>query len=104
MVQLVERRRILSKKGEVDYSKQYLTFKPLEDAAFKCAANIKYSLDNGVNWISLSSNTFSPVVSAGSSILWKDATKGSVLKFDSTGDFVVFGNIMSLPHGDNFIN
>ena len=70
---------------------------------------IQYSLDNGGTWTTLANNTDSPSVASGGTILFKasnliiDATNG-IGHFSSNGNFQVKGNIMSLLHGDGFID
>lgn len=86
----------------------YLTFKALEDGTFKMAGNaVSYSIDNGQTWTSLASATNTPTISAGSEIMWKASGLtpvgyAGIGRFSSTGNFEVYGNIMSLVKGDNF--
>lgn len=109
MATLLNRRRYMGTLGEIDYSKQYLTFEALESGTFRFTNNISYSVNNGATWISLLANTDSPTITAGDRILWKasgitpDSTNGSGT-FSSTGNFNVEGNAMSLLYGDNFRN
>ena len=91
------------------YATQYLTFVPTQSATyFSFSGNsISYSLDNGVNWVSLASGNQSPQVSVGQRIMWKASeltpTSGSGIgTFSSTGYFSAEGNVMSLAYGDNF--
>ena len=93
-----------------DYSQDYLTFVATESGTFKFSRNgISYSLDSGSTWTSLSSNTNTPTVSAGSKIMWKATlTPGGypsygIGKFSSSGNFTVEGNAMSLLYGDDFV-
>lgn len=89
-----------------DYSQDYLTFRALEDGTFKFSSNsINYSLDSGVTWTELASDTDTPTVNSGDTILWKASlTAGSngIGTFSSSGRFEVEGNTMSLKYGDNF--
>ena len=89
-----------------DYSQDYLTFRALEDGTFKFSGNsINYSLDSGTTWTELASDTDTPTVNSGDTILWKASlTAGSngIGRFSSTGQFEVEGNVMSLKFGDNF--
>ena len=95
--------------GDKPYEKQYLTFEALEDGTFSFTENdLQYSLDDGVTWQTLTAGTSTPTISAGNKILWKQT--GLVPseyvgpgKFSSTGKFNVYGNIMSLYYGDDFI-
>ena len=96
---------------QVDYSKQYLTFEALEDSTFTFSQNaLQYSVDGGNTWTSLAANTASPIVTAGSKIMWKQtglipslSAPYGIGTFSSTGNFNAYGNIMSLYYGDNFI-
>lgn len=92
-----------------DYSQDYLTFVALEAGTFKLSGNsVSYSLDNGNTWSTLASNTDSPTVPSGSSIMWKATLTPSssigIGTFVSTCGFDVEGNPMSLLYGDNFTN
>ena len=92
---------------EVDYSKQYLTFVALEDGTFTfTGSGISYSIDGGVTWISLAANTASPTVYVGNKIMWKASltptSSAGIGTFNSTAQFDVVGNIMSLLFGDDF--
>lgn len=90
-----------------DYSQDYLTFRALEDGTFKFSGNsINYSTDSGVTWTELASDTDSPTVNSGNTILWKASLTGNssngIGTFSSSGRFEVEGNTMSLKFGDNF--
>lgn len=96
--------------NEYSFEYEYLTFVAIERGTFKFSGNsISYSIDSGNTWTSLASNTNSPYVDAGSTIMWKasgltpTSSKG-IGKFSSTGQFEVMGNIMSLVSGDSFSN
>lgn len=108
MVQLVKRRRVLSKKNS-GYSEQYLTFEALENTTFKFTENaLQYSLNDGNTWTTLPADTDSPTITAGSKIMWKGipdsiSDEYGIGAFSATGNFEVSGNIMSLLYGDNFI-
>lgn len=101
---------------QIDYSKEYLTFKARESGTFTFTGynsnSLSYSVDNGLTWTALASGTASPTISAGNKIIWKgycvpstthNAT-GGIGNFSSTGTFDVKGNIMSLLYNDNFTN
>ena len=87
----------------------YLTFTALEDGRFKCKyKEMRYSLDEGATWNLLYMNNETPIVKAGSKILWKQTGKSpntnyGIGNFYSTGRFNVSGNIMSLYYGDDFV-
>ena len=95
--------------GDKTYEEQYLTFEALEDGTFSFTANdLQYSLDDGVTWQTLTAETSTPTISAGNKILWKQTGLTPVSNigigtFSSTGQFNVYGNIMSLLYGDDFI-
>ena len=87
-----------------------LTFVATETGTFKFSGNsVNYSLDNGVTWRTLASNTNTPTVPAGGKIMFKAALTPStswpygIGTFSSTGRFTAQGNPMSLLYGDNFI-
>ena len=112
-----------------NYNHPYLTFTALASGTFslKIPANVdetqltsvSFSLDGGETW-NTTANTSSvitittPTVQTGDTVLWKgngtaygaennyDDSKCSI--FSSTCDFDVYGNIMSLLHGDNYKN
>ena len=93
-------------KAIPDYSKQYLTFEALENTTFTFSKNdLQYSIDNGVTWATLVKGTASPTINAGNKILWKQTglISNGIGTFSSTGNFIVYGNVMSLYYGDNFI-
>ena len=86
---------------------KYLTFEALKDGTFKFSNPINYSIDNGITWNELASDTNSPTVTKESKIIWKatDLTPTSgagIGTFSSTGKFNVEGNAMSLLYGDDF--
>ena len=104
--------------GEVDYSKQYLTFIALEDLGFGFTydtthhvTGISYSLDNGNTWIERTNpyeyyNSIN--VDKGKKVMWKGELTthhyGShgIGTFGSSGKYYVEGNVMSLLYGDDF--
>ena len=90
----------------------YLTFEAIESGTFKfsgttSAHTLSYSLDDGTTWTTLAHNTDTPTISAGSKIMWKgNLTPQSyegIGRFVATGRFDVYGNIMSLLYGDDFV-
>ena len=92
------------------YENQYLTFVALEDGTFKFSGNpISYSLDSGSTWSELASNTASPTIASGDTIMWKatltpvTTNYSGIGRFSSTGRFNAEGNILSLIYGDDFI-
>ena len=95
--------------GYKPYEEQYLTFEAIEDGTFSFSKNnLQYSLDDGVTWQTLTAGTSTPNISAGNKILWKQtgltpASNLGIGTFGSTKKFNVYGNIMSLYYGDEFI-
>lgn len=90
-----------------DYSKDYLTFKALEDGTFSFTkAGVNYSIDGGKTWTELAANTSTPTVSAGETIMFKatliPVAYSGIGKFSSTSSYEVMGNPYSLLYGDNF--
>ena len=83
-----------------------LTFRAREDGTFKFSKDgISYSLNSGTTWTELASNTNSPTISRGNTIMWKGtmtSNKYGIGTFSSTGEFDVEGNAMSLLYGDDF--
>ena len=100
------RRRIIS----VNKKPNYLTFIANEDGTFKfsgvtTAHTLSYSLNSGVTWTTLASNTDTPTIRSGETIMWKgeltpDTNKG-IGKFSSTASFDVSGTPMTLIYGNN---
>lgn len=113
------------------YKKMYLTFEAIDDVTFtltKSASSsyyltqeqftdISYSTDDGETWTTLTNDgstssqaLTTPTITAGSKVIWK----GSALqlsmnrleascRFSASGKYKVYGNIMSLLYGDDFI-
>ena len=96
--------------GDKPYEEQYLTFEALEDGTFSFSRNdLQYSLDDGVTWQTLTAESSTTTISAGNKILWKQTglvptSDTGIGTFSSTNKFNVYGNIMSLYYGDDFIN
>lgn len=86
------------------YSGQYLTFRAEENSMFRFSQPSKYSLDSGTTWTSLASNTWTPTVASGDTIMWKTTTSqsNSAGTFSSSGMFIAEGNPLSLVFEDNF--
>ena len=98
---------------ECPYEMGYLTFTAQEGGRFKFSGNyIYYSVDDGITWSGLTRNEYSPYVSEGKRIIWKDDVNGIHFNgstqvygsgtFSSTGRFTAEGNIMSLLYLDDF--
>lgn len=106
----------------VDYSTQYLTFEVVEGGTIEFVATdasvsktISYSLDDGQTWTDLTTSTsYQPMggtLSAGDKVLVKGRNntyasndRGFYNHFASTAKVNVYGNIMSLISGDNFVD
>lgn len=124
---LLNRRRFMTRHAEEEWvDKGYLTFLAEETCVFTFKINAKltteqvtsvsYSLDNGKTWITTNNNGTStqtittPTVRAGKRIIWKgiatlydtETYYASVSAFSSTGNFVAYGNVISMLIGDNF--
>ena len=81
--------------------------------------SFSYSIDNGNTWVTFETpnDTFegvaitTPTIKRGQKVLWKGIGlqnytalgDSAYCYFTSTGEFNVFGNIMSLAYGDNFV-
>lgn len=94
---------------EAPVADKYLTFVANGNTKFKLSGNsVSYSLDSGTTWASLASDTYSPTVASGNTIMWKmtsptiNTSNGIGRFYTSGGTFDVEGNIMSLLYGDNF--
>ena len=104
-----------------DYSQDYFTIESLENGntitAVKNGSSrnpiIYYSLDNGETWSNqtLSSGTITfGIINTGEKIIFKSETAewanawNLYNKFSGNKNFKVYGNIMSLINGDNFIS
>ena len=90
------------------YDANYLTFIANEDGQFKFSGNtVDYSIDSGSTWTTLASNTYTPTVQSGHTIMWKATltpTNKGIGIFSSNGNkFDVEGNPLSLVYGDNFV-
>ena len=90
------------------YDANYLAFIANEDGQFKFSGNtVDYSLDSGSTWTSLSSDTYTPTVQSGHTIMWKatltPTANVGIGRFSSSGSFDVDGNPLSLIYGDNFV-
>lgn len=121
---LLRRRKMgnTTNSGGIDYSKQYFTMEALEDTIItiyiysyivKPVDIVSYSLDEGKTWTTYNNVTSyinTPVLTAGSKILWKilpniEYNNDSYLfTFGSQGKVNVFGNLMSLFYFDDFEN
>lgn len=104
--------------GGIDYSKEYLTIESLADNnrilwklnGDMAAKTIEWSTDK-TNWTSVTATTRTLIttLNTGDKIYIKGsnasygATWGKYNYFASDREFNVYGNIMSLIHGDNFI-
>ena len=93
------------------YENQYLTFEAIEDGTFtfrgkddESFLTLSYSLDGGQTWTAEERNPESPTITTGNKIMWKGTCTPDTGNFSSTGTFKVYGNIMSIVHGDDFRN
>ena len=103
--------------GEIDYSKEYLTFEIVEDGTITIKASnaniakiISYSTDEGNTWTDLTTSTTEQSLgsfSAGDTIMLKGTntaygTSSYNNQFGGTAKYNAYGNIMSLLYGDDF--
>lgn len=97
-------------------SGDYLTFIALDSGTFKftgsMSANnttnrISYSTDSGSTW-SNPSSSITVNVNSGDVVMWKGETHPytyiGIGSFSGTASFDIQGNVLSLLHGDNFID
>ena len=105
---LIQGRKLSSdnKKDSHDYSEDYLTFVAKENGTFtftpKNSNVISYSTDCGKTW----TEGNSVEVSNGDKVMWKGTmtptSYNGIGTFNTTGNFDVQGNIMSLLFGNNY--
>ena len=112
--------KVNSDTGEIerelppDYSTMYLTFEVIQGGTFTFTGaessgyNLKYSLDDGAKWSTLSSYSTTKNFSSGTKIIWKATgltpkTNRGIGTISSTAKFNVYGNVMSLLYGDEFV-
>lgn len=103
-----------------DYSRDYLTFEVLEAGTITITASnnnvaktIQYSTDNGSTWNSLTTSTTeqsfgtfavgNKVLVKGENVSYCNNTSNYNNHFGGTAKTNVYGNILSLCYGDNFI-
>lgn len=92
--------------GQHDYSQDYLTFKITASGNINWGVNetIEYSKDGGTTWSSITATSVIPV-NTDDVLLFRGNNNTYVAAFkDSSAQFSVEGNIMSLIYGDDFIN
>lgn len=99
----MELRRRMMSGGEKPFEEQYLTFEALEAGTFSIPTEMSYSLDGGSTWTTLAASTATPTIHSGEKILWRKVANVINTTFTATGAFKVYGNVMSLLYGDNFI-
>ena len=104
-----------------DYSQDYFTIESLEDnnsikinrtGTSPGNKDMSYSLDGGETWtnITLTSNVTITTINTGDKIIFKGTNSSlssawdKYWKFIPSKTFNVYGNVMSLLFGDNFIN
>lgn len=103
-----------------NYSLDYFTVESLEDNntinfnknGSPSNISISYSIDNGSTWtdLTLSSSTLLSTVNTGGKILIKGVNNristawNNYYRIHTSKTFKVYGNVMSLLFGDNFIN
>ena len=96
-------------KAVHDYTYDYFTFEAKQAGTFSFTTNdLQYSLDGGSTWTVLTAGSSTPSLNVGDKILWKQTgltptSSNGIGTFSATGNFDVYGNVMSLYYGDNFI-
>ena len=88
---------------EINYAGMYFTIEALEDGNLAVSKSCQYSINKG-EWISIASSA-TIAVSNGDEVRFKDDLKQDK-KYMFSGNTImsnVYGNIMSLMYGDNFI-
>lgn len=99
----------------IPYSEQYLTFESLDDnnaiylrAVSNTNVTVSASTDNGATWTAYTSTnggsgTTIATLNTGDKVLIKGTNQAYTNnRFNSSGQFEMYGNIMSLLYGDNF--
>ena len=128
----VDRNEVHFEKYVRDYSKEYFTIEALEDTVLSIVfdggkgcfitrqmrESFSYSVDEGETWTTFETpnDTYAgvaletPTIHAGEKVLWKGIGNinfvdgfPAICHFTSTGNYSVYGNIMSLSYGDEFI-
>lgn len=114
----------MKERPEIPYEEQYLTFEVVEAGTITIkksgsgapTVTIQYSTDDGQNWTSLTTSTTEQSLgtySIGDKILIKGTNNNYAITggnidnynyFSGTAKVKLYGNIMSLLYGDNFIN
>lgn len=91
------------------YENQHLTFVAVDgDCCFRINAQPYYSINGGVTWVRIGSNSWSPVIHSGESIMWEASLSPSYnvgighFEFSGNGHVNIEGNAMSLLYGENF--
>lgn len=109
--QSFRRRLLVENFGKVDYEKEYLTIEALEDGTIRCGnededtyPNPVYYSKNGGEWIGSTKRQSISVVS-GDRVRFKAvrAEGDPDISFKGTTRYNVYGNIMSLLYGDDFV-
>ncbi len=88
---------------EIDYTGMYFTIEALEDGNLAVSKSCQYSINKG-EWISIASSA-TIAVSNGDEVRFKDGLKENKNYMFSGNTIMsnVYGNIMSLMYGDNFV-
>jgi len=104
----------------IDYNTQYFTIESLVDsntisivkAKSPSNINISYSTNDGDTWtdLTISATTAFTTINTGDKIMFKGINSrlasawDTYYRFNGSGNFKAYGNVMSLLNGDNFIN
>lgn len=129
---LINRRTSMWGGDEHDFAQDYLTFEAINTGTFSLTipanvgtsrlTSVSYSTDNGTTWTTTNNTNSSvtittPQIQAGNKVMWKGIgdsysstsadsyntfNSSHFSRFQSTGTFKVYGNMMSMLSGDSF--
>lgn len=93
-------------KDFVSYDSRYLTFLMVDggNISWDGYGDLQYSTNNGLSWSTLTNRTSTPQFNAGTEVLVKSdmQVNGEIGRFEVSGTFDVYGNIMSLLYLDSY--
>ena len=109
----LSRRSAGVKSSDIDWEKQYLTFIPVQDTKFSCeqravSRHLEYSVNEGKTWRTFTYSNSTPIIKAGSKIIWRGdlipstTSTGGIGTFSASANYNAYGNIMSLLFYDNY--
>lgn len=93
-------------KDFVSYDSRYLTFLMVDGGSISWDGygDLYYSINNGLSWSTLTNRTSTTHFEAGTEVLVKSDMQvdGEIGRFEVSGTFDVYGNIMSLLYMDSY--